>query len=161
MYYRYTLLYIVLIALVNYAFVIIPPITLPGGAVWPPVSLLVGFVFVARDFSQREVGHFVLVAMLIGAGISWFMVNPQIAIASAAAFTISELVDWLVYTMTKRPLSERILYSSALGTPVDSMVFLSMIGFLSPVAVVIQTVSKLAGAVVVWWLVRRHQAAPA
>lgn len=161
MYYRCTLLYIVLIALVNYAFIIIPPITLPGGAVWPPVSLLVGFVFVARDFSQREVGHFVLVAMLIGAGISWFMVNPQIAIASAAAFTISELVDWLVYTVTKRPLSERILYSSALGTPVDSMVFLSMIGYLSPVAVVIQTVSKLVGAVVVWWLVRRRHAAPA
>lgn len=159
--YRFTILYIALIAAVNYAFVVIPPIALPGGAVWPPVSLLVGFVFVARDYSQREVGHYVLVAMLVGAGISWFMASPQVAIASAAAFMISEVVDWLVYTFTKRPLSERILYSSVLGTPVDSVVFLGMIGFLSPVAAIIQTASKLIGAVIVWWLVRRREAVPA
>ena len=157
--YRYTILYIALIALVNYAFVIIPPITLPGGAIWPPVSLLVGFIFVARDFAQREVGHFVLVAMLIGAGISWFMASPQIAIASAAAFLISEVVDWAVYTITKRPLSERILYSSALGTPVDSVVFLGLIGFLSPAAAIIQTASKLIGAFIVWWMLRRREMA--
>ena len=31
------------------------------------MALIVGFVFVVRDFAQREVGHRVLLAMLAGA----------------------------------------------------------------------------------------------
>ena len=158
--YRFTILYIALIVVVNYLFAVIPPIELPGGTFWPPVSLLVGFIFVVRDFSQREIGQYVLGAMLVGAGISAVM-NLEIALASATAFLISELVDWLVYTFTKRPLSERILYSSLLSTPVDSVVFLGMIGFLSPVAVVIQALSKILGALIVWWGVRRREQAHA
>lgn len=159
--YRYTLLYIALIVLVNYGFAKVPPIEISAGVLWPPVSLLVGFVFVVRDFSQREIGHYVLGAMLVGAGLSWFMAGPTIAIASATAFLVGELVDWLVYTFTRRPLSERILYSSILGTPVDSVVFLGMIGFLSPIAAIIQTLSKILGAFIVWWLIRRREQVPA
>jgi uncharacterized PurR-regulated membrane protein YhhQ (DUF165 family) len=85
------------------------------------------------------------------------MAAPYVAIASAAAFLVSELVDWLVYTVTRRPLSERILYSSLLGTPVDSVVFLWGIGHLSVTGVVAMTVSKMLGALVVWWLIRRRE----
>lgn len=157
--YRFTFLYVLSIVLVNYGFVKIPPIEVFAGTFWPPMSLLVGFIFVIRDFSQREIGHYVLVAMLLGAGISWFMASPQVAMASAVAFMISELVDWLVYTVTKRPLSERILYSSILGTPVDSVIFLGMIGFLSPIALIIQVLSKIFGALIVWWGLRRREQA--
>ena len=153
----YTALYIVLIVLVNWAFTIIPPMDLPGGVKWPPVALLVGFVFVARDFAQREIGHRVLLAMLVGVGLSYVMADPFVAVASAVAFLVSETVDWAVYTVTRRPLSERILYSSLLGAPVDSAVFLGLIGFFSPTGVALMTVSKLAGAFIVWWLVRRRE----
>ena len=39
------------------------------------------------------------------------------------------------------------------------VVFLGMIGFLSPVAVVIQALSKIVGALIVWWGIRRREQA--
>jgi len=146
---------------VNYAFIVVPLVKLPDGTMWPPVSLLVGFVFVARDFAQRKIGHKVLLAMLVGVAISYFMANPFVATASAAAFLISELVDWAVFTYTKRPLSQRILFSSLLGAPVDSAIFLGLLGLLSPVGVAAMTASKLVGAFIVWWMIRRREDASA
>jgi uncharacterized PurR-regulated membrane protein YhhQ (DUF165 family) len=159
--FKYTVLYIALIVAVNVAFKYVPPVALPGGTLWPPVSLAVGFVFVLRDFAQREIGHKVLLAMLIGAALSYALVDAQIATASAAAFLVSELADWAVYTYTKRPLSQRILFSSVLGAPLDSLVFLGGIGFLSAAGVIAMTISKLVGAVIVWWLMRRRETAAA
>ncbi|MCP5366253.1 MAG: VUT family protein [Hyphomicrobiales bacterium] len=157
--FRFTALYIVLIVAVNYGFTVVPLVALPDGTLWPPMSLAVGFIFVVRDFAQREIGHRVLLAMLAGVAISYFMANPHVAAASAAAFLVSELVDWAVYTYTRRPLSQRILFSSLLGAPVDSAVFLAGIGLLGPVAVAAMTVSKLVGAFCVWWMVRRREVA--
>lgn len=154
---KFTALYIALIVAVNYAFTVVPLIELPDGTMWPPVALLVGFVFVLRDFAQREIGHYVLLAMLIGVGISYLMADPYVATASAAAFLVSELVDWAVYTFTKRPFSQRVLFSSALGAPIDSIVFLTGIGILSTAGVLAMTLSKLVGALVVWWLIRRRE----
>jgi len=155
--FKFTALYIALIVAVNYAFSVVPLVELPDGTMWPPVALAVGFVFVVRDFAQREVGHKVLLAMLVGVAISYFMASPFVATASAAAFLLSELVDWAVYTYTKRPLSQRILYSSLLGAPVDSAVFLGLLSMLSPAGVVAMTASKLLGAFFVWWIVRRRE----
>ena len=154
---KFTVLYIALIVAVNYAFTQVSPITLPDGTVWSPVSLIVGFVFVVRDFAQREIGHRVLLAMLAGAVLSYFMADPFVAVASAAAFAVSELADWTVYSFTKRSLSQRILYSSALGAPIDSVVFLYGIGLLSATGVAAMTLSKMAAALLVWWIVRRRE----
>ena len=154
---RFTALYIALIVTVNYAFSVVPLVELPGGTQWPPVALLVGFVFVVRDFAQREIGHKVLLAMIIGVVISYYMADPFVAVASAAAFLLSELADWAVYTFTKRPLSERIMYSSLIGAPVDSAVFLGLLGFASPLGIALMSVSKLVGALIVWWMVRRRE----
>ena len=54
---RYTIVYIILIVAVNYGFTVVPLIEMPGGEKWPPLSLIVGFIFVARDFAQRESGY--------------------------------------------------------------------------------------------------------
>lgn len=150
-------LYIALIAGVNSAFAVIPPLQLPGGDLWSPVALIVGFVFVVRDYAQRRVGHHILWAMLAGIAISWWMASPQLALASAAAFAIGELADWALYTFTKKPFSQRILLSSCLGAPLDSLVFLTMIGIASPVSVGIMSLSKLFGAMVVFMLVRKRE----
>ena len=155
--YKFTTLYVALIVTVNYAFTVVPLVKLPDGTMWPPVALLVGLIFVARDFAQREGGHKVLLAMLVGVAISYFMSNPFVATASAAAFLISELVDWAIYTYTKRPLSQRILFSSLLGAPVDSAVFLGLLSLLSPVGIAAMTASKLVGAFIVWWMIRRRE----
>lgn len=159
--YRSTLTYIALIVAVNWGFTVVPLIKMPGGEMWPPMSLVVGFIFVVRDFAQREVGHKVLIAMLIGAALSYVMASPYVAAASAAAFLVSELADWLVYTVTKRPLSQRILFSSLIGTPIDSVVFLYGIGHLTVSGVVAMTVSKMIGALIVWWMIRRREEANA
>ncbi|MFM2130786.1 MAG: hypothetical protein RL477_2332 [Pseudomonadota bacterium] len=157
--YRSTLVYVALIVAVNWGFVVVPLVKMPGGEMWPPMSLAVGFIFVLRDFAQREIGHRVLVAMLIGAGLSYVMASPFVALASAAAFLVSESADWLVYTVTRRPLSSRILWSSLIGTPVDSVVFLWGIGHLSATGVAAMTASKMLGALVVWWMIHLRETA--
>ena len=157
--YRYTVLYIALIVLVNWLFTVVPLVDMPGGEKWPPVSLVVGLIFVARDFAQREIGHRVIVAMLIAGALSYYMADPFVAAASVTAFLISEFADWAVYSFTGRPFAQRILLSSVLATPIDSAVFLAMIGHLSLSGVVAMTASKMLGALVVWWMVRRREAA--
>ena len=155
--YKYTALYVAGIVAVNWAFTVVQPVTLPGGAMWPPVSLAVGLIFVLRDFAQREIGHWVLAAMLLGGLLSYWMADPFVAIASVAAFLVGEFADWAVYTVTKRPFAQRVLLSSALGTPIDSIVFLAMMGWLSVVGVVAMTIAKMVGALVVWYMVQRRQ----
>lgn len=149
--------YIALIVGVNLAFEVTPPLVLPGGDLWSPVALIVGFVFVVRDFAQRRAGHYVLLAMLAGIAISWFMASPQLALASAAAFAVGELTDWALYTFTKKPFSQRILVSSLVGAPLDSVVFLTLTNLASPAGVAAMSLSKLAGAIIVFLLVRQRE----
>jgi uncharacterized PurR-regulated membrane protein YhhQ (DUF165 family) len=156
---KYVLLYFFTVVLVNCAFGVVPLLSLPGGEQWSPVALIVGFTFIIRDYAQREVGHFVLLAMLAGGLVSWFMATPAVALASVCAFLTGELVDWAVYTFTGRPFSQRVLLSSALSTPLDSIVFLSMVGLFSVPSVLMMTMSKMVGAILVFYLTRRRELA--
>ena len=149
--------YMALIVGVNWIFAVTPLLELPTGELWSPASLIVGFVFVVRDFAQRRVGHHVLWAMLVGCAVSWWMASPQLALASAAAFAVGELGDWGLYTLTRKPFSQRILLSSLLGTPLDSLVFLLFIDMASAEGIVAMSLSKLLGAFVVFYLVRRRE----
>ncbi|HQX85763.1 MAG TPA: hypothetical protein PKV23_09765, partial [Aestuariivirga sp.] len=74
-------LYIAAIVLVNWLFTAVAP--------WSTVlsdlylaNVVVGFVFVLRDYAQREVGHKVLLATLFAGIATYVMVDPAIAIAS-------------------------------------------------------------------------------
>jgi uncharacterized PurR-regulated membrane protein YhhQ (DUF165 family) len=159
--FRYTIVYIALIVAVNYGFTVTPLVALPGGEKWPPISLLVGFIFVARDFAQREIGHRVIIAMLAAGALSYIMADPFVAAASVAAFLFSEFADWAVYSFTGRSFADRVLLSSAVGTPLDSVVFLGIVGQLSMAGVLAMTASKMLGALAVWWLIRRQNASAA
>jgi queuosine precursor transporter len=150
-----TFSYIALIVAVNYGFSVVPMVALPWGEMFPPMSLVVGFIFVVRDYAQWEIGHRVVLAMLVAGVLSYFMASPFVAVASVSAFLISEFVDWAVYSFTKKPFAQRVLLSSALGTPVDSAVFLYLIGHFSVSGVALMTASKMIGALVVWKIVRR------
>jgi len=148
--FKYSIAYVVSIVLVNVGFVYVAPVPLLG-EMFPPMSLLVGVIFILRDFAQREIGHKVLGAMAIGAVLSYLMADPFVAIASVVAFIISELADWAVYTFTKKPLGQRILISSAVCTPIDSAVFLWMLGFFTPVGCLLMIVAKMLSALLIWW----------
>lgn len=140
------LAYLAAIVAINFGFEHTRVVMLPGGAVWPPMSVAVGIIFVLRDYAQRAAGsRAVLGWMLAGAAISYAMASPVVAVASLAAFMVSEVVDWIVYTVTRRSFVERVAISSAASAPIDSVVFLSMIGMLSPASVAIMTASKLIG----------------
>jgi len=141
----WAVVYLVSIVAVNFLFTVVPSI-----GVFQPVSIIVGLIFIFRDFAQREIGHWVIPVMLLGGGISWFMADPFIAMASVTAFMISELIDWLIFTVSKRKLKDRVLLSSAVSTPIDSAVFLLMIGFFGWITFVVMVASKMLFAVVIW-----------
>jgi hypothetical protein len=48
-------------------------------------------------------------------------------------------------------LRDRILLSSAIGTPVDSAIFLLILGFFSPVGFLLMTIAKMVAALIIWW----------
>lgn len=130
---------------VNAAFQALPMVQTPIGD-WPPAAILAGAVFVLRDFAQREVGHAVVILMLLGTALTWWLVDPFLAVASCAAFLLSEAVDWGVYTLSRQPFARRVVISSAVSTPLDSAAFLLLAGFWSPAAFVAMTASKMAVA---------------
>ena len=150
--YRYTAAYIAAIVIANFGFTHLPMIPLPGGEMLAPMSFLVGFIFVIRDYSQKEIGHRVLGAMAVGGLLSYYMADPFVAYASVVAFLISETVDWGVYTFTDKPLKQRILLSSLIGTPVDSAIFMLILGFFSWYGLIVMFASKMLGALIVWWM---------
>ena len=95
----WTALYVIAIVTVNWMFTAIAPWPTPLGDLYL-ANIVVGFVFVLRDYAQREIGHSILFATA-GAGIlTWFMVDPAIAVASITAFILSETADWAVYSFT-------------------------------------------------------------
>lgn len=155
-------LYVVLVPLVNWSFSVVPSISMPDGGSWPPVAIVTGFILVARDFAQREAGHYIFVGLGIGVLVSFFMAPATIAIASAAAFAVSELVDWALYTFSKRPLSERVLLSSIIAAPLDTTLFwylasLSVEGVFTPLTLITAAVSKLLGAFVVFLMLKHRE----
>ena len=161
---RWTLVYVLLIPLVNWSFAHVPTVPLPDGGAWSPMAVVTGLVLVFRDFAQREVGHWIFIPLLIGIAISFGMAPPQIAVASALAFAVSEMIDWLIFTLSKRPLSERVLLSSAISAPLDSAVFWLLASFAVPgvftwLTVLTAIMSKMAGCYVVFVLLKRREKA--
>jgi uncharacterized PurR-regulated membrane protein YhhQ (DUF165 family) len=163
----WTAAYIGLMPLINWSFAAVPTLAIPaafGGGQFQPLAIVTGLVLVTRDFAQREIGHRVLAAMLVGLLFSTMTSWIVVVVASGAAFLISELVDWAVYTFLKRPLSQRIMISSALSAPLDPTAFIWLASFVVPGIFAWGTVltgiaSKLLGAAVVAAVVARGERA--
>ena len=92
----------------------------------PTGVLMIGLALVLRDLVQRRLGkRVVLGAILAGAALSGAVAPPQLVMASAAAFLLSEMADFAVYTpLEKRGLVLAVLASSAVGLVIDSALFL-------------------------------------
>lgn len=146
-------LYVIAIVAVNWMFTSIAPWSTPLGDLYL-ANVVVGFIFVLRDYAQREVGHYILFATAAAGVLTWFMVDPAIAAASISAFILSETADWGVYTWLRRPLSQRILVSSMIAVPLDTLAFQYLAGYLTPAAFLIEMLSKAFGVMIVWYLLR-------
>ena len=160
---RWAAAYVGLMPLINWSFSAVPTWPIPdqlGGGQFQPLAIVTGLVLVVRDFAQRELGHWIWGAMLVGLALSTLTSWITIVVASAAAFLISESVDWAVYTFSKRPLSQRIMLSSTASAPLDQLVFIGLASLVVPGifawgTIITGIVSKLFGA----WAVSRFVAA--
>ncbi|MBD3845570.1 hypothetical protein GGC47_001155 [Bosea sp. OAE752] len=101
--------------------------------VWPGISapsgvLMIGLALVLRDIVQRRLGPAAgLAAIAIGTLISALLAPSAIVIASVAAFTLSELADFAVYTpLQRRRFVTAVVASGFVGLVVDSVIFLHL-----------------------------------
>lgn len=144
----WTLAYLVSVVGINVAFSSRPDLDL----LW---SVLVGLIFIFRDMMQRRLGHWSVAIMGAALAVSYLMADPFVAIASACAFAASETTDWLVFTITRRPLADRLFLSAGLSIPLDTAIFFGMIGLWAPLPWALAIASKFSGVAVVYLIMRR------
>ena len=162
---RWAALYVGLMPFINWSFGAVETYAIPswlGGGMFQPLAIVTGLVLVVRDFAQREMKHWIWGAMIVGLALSVLTSWIVVVFASAAAFLISETVDWAVYTFSQRPLSQRIMVSSLASAPLDQLVFIGLAsqipgqeGIFAWGTILTGIVSKLLGA----WIVSRVVAA--
>jgi queuosine precursor transporter len=101
---------------------VLPSVMAPSGV------LMIGLALVLRDLVQRRLGiAWVLFAIGLGAVLSAFVAPASLVVASTAAFLLSELADFAVYTpLQRRRLVLAVLASSIVGLVIDSLVFLKL-----------------------------------
>ncbi len=90
-----------------------------------------GLCLLARDWVHDTAGRTaVLAAIACGAAASALMAGPRLALASATAFALGELIDLAVYQPIRRHgWIPAVLASNTAGAPVDTVLFLALAGF--------------------------------
>lgn len=104
-----------------------PPWSPQGGPMMAPSGVsMIGIALVLRDLVQRRLGRRpALMAILAGAALSGALAPPQLVVASTAAFFLSELADFAVFTpLQKRGLVLAVAASAVVGLIADSILFL-------------------------------------
>jgi len=96
------------------------------GLLAPSGVVTVGAALVLRDVVQRCLGTlWGLGAIAAGTALSVLVAPAALVVASGAAFLVSELADFAVYTpLQRRRLLLAVLASATAGLAIDSVVFL-------------------------------------
>lgn len=96
------------------------------GLMAPSGVQMVGLALVLRDLVQHSLGKgWAIAAIIAGALLSGLLAPGPLVVASAAAFLLSELADFAVYTpLQRRRLLLAVALSGVAGAAVDSAVFL-------------------------------------
>lgn len=117
--------YALTIVAANLAIVAFGPVPVGFGLMAPAGVYLAGLTFTLRDLVHETAGRWwALAAVLVGAALSALLSGP-LALASGAAFLISELADLAVYTpLRRRGWLRAVAASNAVGLAVDSALFL-------------------------------------
>jgi uncharacterized PurR-regulated membrane protein YhhQ (DUF165 family) len=98
-----------------------------GGPMMAPSGVsMIGIALVLRDLCQRRLGRLAaLMAIVAGAALSGALAPPQLVVASTAAFFLSELADFAVFSpLQTRGLVLAVLASAVVGLIADSILFL-------------------------------------
>ena len=114
------------------------------GLMAPSGVYVIGAAFMLRDLVHRDHGMIgVAVCIMIGAVISALVAAPGLALASVAAFVISETLDTAIFArLRERGFLIAAATSSVVGAVIDSAAFL-LIAFGSLDYVAGQIVGKL------------------
>jgi uncharacterized PurR-regulated membrane protein YhhQ (DUF165 family) len=133
------------------------------GLMAPSGVLMIGLALVLRDLVHARLGwRWALAAIAVGAALTGFVAPPALAVASVAAFTVSELADMAVYApLARRRLMLAVAASGVAGAAIDSAVFL-LLAFGSLDYLAGNVVGKLwmtALVVPVLWTMRRRSIA--
>jgi uncharacterized PurR-regulated membrane protein YhhQ (DUF165 family) len=119
--------YVATIFAANWAISTFGAVPVGFGLLAPAGVYFAGLAFTLRDLTQETLGRWWTVgAIVLGAALS-ALVSPQFAVASGAAFLLSELADFLVYTpLRERNLPAAVAASNIVGLVIDSVLFLSL-----------------------------------
>lgn len=122
------LAYLLTIVAANWAVATLGRVPVGFGLVAPAGVYFAGLAFTFRDLLHEAVGRRgVILAILGGATLSFLAASPTLAVASAAAFGLSELVDLAVYEpMRRKGWLIGVALSNVAGLVVDSMLFLTI-----------------------------------
>lgn len=101
------------------------------GLLVPAGTYAAGLALALRDVLHDTGGiRWVLAAITAGIGLSLLLGDGRIAIASAAAFALAELLDLAVYApLRRRHWRTAVVASNAIGAVADTLVFLTIAGF--------------------------------
>lgn len=101
------------------------------GLLVPAGTFAAGLALAARDALDRAGGlPWVLPTVAVGVALSAVLAGPALALASATAFALGELVDLGVWrALRRRTIAGAIAGSNAVGAVVDTLVFLPLAGF--------------------------------
>ena len=109
----------------NWAIVTFGIVPVGFGLMAPAGVYFAGLTFTLRDLVHEHAGRrWALAAVLLGAALSAALSGP-LALASGAAFLVSELADLAVYTpLRRRSWLGAVTASNVVGLAVDSALFL-------------------------------------
>lgn len=124
--YVWALLYLSTIVAANWAITTWGIVPVGFGLMAPAGVFFAGLAFTFRDLLQDRGGRWLtLAAIVLGAGLSWFVGSGRIALASGTAFLFSELSDMAVYTpLRRRHWLGAVAASNIVGLVIDSALFL-------------------------------------
>lgn len=114
-------------------YVVTVPLT--GGLMAPAGVFCIGGILVLRDWFQQLTTLWTSLALVYVAGIASYVAGTafgwtslqKIALASLAAFSVSETLEAVVFTpLRRRSLTAGVAASSVVGNAVDSWLFLTL-----------------------------------
>lgn len=124
------------------------------GLTFPAGAVAIGLTFSARDFVQERYGKYGCWSWMLVAALITLAFNPQLALASLAAFLVAESCDWAIYTKTNGGIQKRLLFSNLVSIPLDSVVFVLLaFGPIWP-AMLGQTIIKMLSSMLVLPLIK-------
>lgn len=95
------------------------------GLVAPAGVYFAGLAFGLRDVVHDTLGRLAVFGCIAAGGLLSLAVSPAFAVASAVAFTVSELADFAVYEpLRERQWATAAAASNVVGAVVDSIIFL-------------------------------------